>query len=98
MLNIERNPKLLDADDVTPPEIRELTVRELSEVAGGDYKIEFEVPPVRVVVSGGDNWGGVCVAIGTNFGCITSYGGILYWSGGPISGPVRGGPITNPPR
>ena len=104
MLNIAREANVSNTD-LTLPQVRELTLPELVEVAGGDYKIEFEVPPVTLVVAGGDNWGSICLRVGNTFGCITNHGsGQLFWSGGPVSGPVSGGPIrtggtvANPPR
>ena len=60
--------------------MRALTSPELDEVAGGDYRIEFEMPPVSVVLVGGNNWGSFCVRVGDMFGCLTNHGGQLYWS------------------
>ena len=91
MFNTEHNVKMSDSDNLTSPEIRELASTELAEVAGGDYKIEFETPRVSLVLVGENNFAAICVRVGTNFGCIANHGGQIYWSGGPVSGPVRGG-------
>jgi hypothetical protein len=61
--------------------VRELTDAELSDV-GGAMRIDFM--GYTLFLESGDGWAYGCVADGERYGCVTTVGGKVYTSSGPV--------------
>jgi hypothetical protein len=64
--------------DGTP---RELTGSELSGVSGG---FRIDLFGYTLFLRSGDGWAYGCVADGETYGCVTTVGGKVYTSSGPV--------------
>lgn len=60
---------------------RELTASELAEVGGG---FRLDLFGYTLFLESGDGWAYGCVADGESYGCVTTVGGKVYTSSGPV--------------
>ncbi len=65
----------------TDTAVRELTSSELSDV-GGAFRIDLF--GYALFLRSGDGWAYGCVADGESYGCVTTVGGKVYTSSGPV--------------
>lgn len=66
------------------PAVRALDASEIAGVSGGAINADFSIFGIRLMFRGGDYWQSVCVADDESYGCVTSVGGKLYTSSGPV--------------
>jgi hypothetical protein len=65
----------------TDTAMRELTAPELSDVGGG---FRLDLFGYTLFLESGDGWAYGCVADGERYGCVTTVGGKIYTSSGPV--------------
>ena len=61
--------------------MRELTSSELSDVGGG---FRISLFGYTLFLESGDGWASGCVADSESYGCVTTVGGKVYTSSGPV--------------
>ena len=59
----------------------ELTGCELSEIGGG---LRIDIFGYTLFLRSGDGWAYGCVADNESYGCVTTVGGKVYTSSGPV--------------
>ena len=67
--------------NATDTTLRELTSSELSDVGGG---FRIDLFGYTLFLRSGDGWAYGCVADSERYGCVTTVGGKVYTSSGPV--------------